>query len=50
MTSILAACAGDHQSLLLQQSQSSNASYRANGTTSSWSSSDFSALLIDYKS
>ena len=34
----------------LQQSQSSGSSYGANGTTSSSSGSDFSALLIDYKS
>lgn len=34
----------------LQQSQSSSSSYSANGTTSASISSDFSALLIDYKS
>ncbi|QOZ48595.1 hypothetical protein XH89_08375 [Bradyrhizobium sp. CCBAU 53340] len=34
----------------LQQSQSSSSSYGANGATSSSSNSDFSALLIDYKS
>lgn len=34
----------------LQQSQSSHSSYGASGTTSSSGNSDFSALLIDYKS
>ena len=34
----------------LQQSQSSYSSYGASGTTSSSGNSDFSALLIDYKS